>query len=167
MNSLGGASTGSPHFSPQRAKSASRLPWTETRKYGSPKLVELHRQAVGDIQPYCNWSKYGDNKKHMGIPRIYQDFGHIIDLPGPGEYTGRPELLSTEETMPKLSIGYRYPALIPGEKDALATPSPKYILPGAVQIKESQMFSYRIPSHVSTYRGYYLLCGDPLRDIFF
>lgn len=152
MNSSSSAAKSSPVSSPDRAKSAA--PWTKTRRYGCQKPVELRRQAVDDIEPYPTWSKYGDNNKNMGRPRIFQDFGHIIDNPGPGEYNVRPELLSTEEMMPKYSLGYKYPALVIGEKDALSTPNPKYILPSAIQIKEAQTFSYRIPSHpVSEYKG--------------
>lgn len=126
------------------------LVWTEkkVRRFGSTKEIELQPQAVDDIEPYNSWEKYGDNKKTMPRARVFQDFGHIIDLPGPGEYNPRPELLSTEETMPRHKIAVRYPALIVGEKDALSTPSPKYILPSAVQIKDdSQVFQYRMPSH--------------------
>ena len=145
----------------QRAITA--CPWTATRKYGHEKPIELRRQATDDSTPYTEWSKYGDNMKSMPRARVFQDYSHIIDLPGPGEYNPKPELLSTEETMPQHTIGYRY-KIYEGEKDALATPTPKYILPSAVQLKSSQVFGYHVPVRpVKEYKGVLMSMCSVLR----
>ncbi len=131
--------------SASRPKTVESFPYT--RKYGTQKITEKERQNVTDTLRYEDWSKYGDNHKMNSRPRITQDFGKIIDLPGPGEYTPKPELLSTEETMPKYNIAVRYPLLVFGEKDLISNPPPIYDIPAAVAIRDSHCFKYHVPAN--------------------
>ena len=106
----------------------------------SPGKPIVNHQRRDDIAELEQWSRYGDNHKVMPRPRITQDYGRILNNPGPGYYKPRPELLSTEETLPKHSISVTYPPLIFGEKDIRSYPAPHaYDLPSAVQILDGSI----------------------------
>lgn len=124
--------------------SCSRRAQTATQ-LSRPSNVSPTRHRQDEIDEFREWRRYGDNARVMPRPRIIQDFAHIIDIPGPGEYSPEPERLSTQETFPKYSIGVRYPALVIGEKDRNNFPSPIYDIPPTVQIMEYQTFGYHPP----------------------
>lgn len=98
----------------------------------SKSLLNKRRDEISELE---QWSQFGDNHKLMPRPRITQDYGRILNNPGPSYYKPRPELLSTEETLPKHSISVTYPPVIFGEKDIRSYPAPHdYELPSAVKI---------------------------------
>jgi hypothetical protein len=121
----------------RRAQTASQL--------SRPSKTSPTGGRLDEIEEYREWRRYGDNARVVPRPRITQDFAHIIDVPGPGQYSPEPERLSTKETFPKYTIGERYPALVIGEKDRINFPPPLYDIPTTVQIMESQTFGYHPP----------------------